>query len=66
MSACMNRGDRVRVVVYGGDTVWRRIWAVTDFGAAICTDDRYEEAVRIGEEPLTVGFRREYIVEVER
>ena len=66
MSACMNRGDRVLVRVYGGDTVRRRIWRVTDFGVAICTDARYEEAVRTGEEPLTVGFRREYIVEVER
>ena len=66
MSACMNRGDRVRVRVHGGGTSLRRIWRVTDFGAEICTDDRYELAVLTGEEPLYVGFRQEYIVEVER
>ena len=65
MSACMNRGDRIRVRVYGGDTVVRRIWRVTATGVAICTDERYAESLHTGQEPLTVGFRCEYIVEVE-
>ncbi len=57
----LRRGDIVLVTLYGGDKVERRVWEPTEFGATICRLEAYEEALRSGEEPVSVGFRREFI-----
>jgi hypothetical protein len=57
----MNRGDRVQVILAGGQGVVRRIWQMTNSGALITTEESYLEAERTGQEPPTLGFRREFI-----
>lgn len=60
-----NRGDRVLITVYGGDKVERRVWLPLLGSAAICTEEMYQTAQQSGEEPVTVGFRYEWIEPVD-
>lgn len=57
----MNRGDRVEVMLAGGDKAERRVWEEREGGVLICTAKGYEEAERTGREPPVIGFRREYV-----
>ena len=56
-----HRGEVVLVTVFGGDKVERRVWEPLDErwgGAAVCTEERYWDAIESGIEPLIVGFKR--------
>ncbi len=66
LRSAIRRGDVVRVEVYGGDFVWRRVWDKAEVGDAvfITTEERYQEALANDEEPPVVGFRWEYVKEV--
>jgi len=57
----MERGDLVKVRVYGGDVVVRRVWEDVGPGVLLCTDKAYERAAATGQEPVCVGFPREDI-----
>ena len=56
------RGDRVRVRVYGGDVVERIVWNMTETGVAITTEEEYRHAIQFDLEPPIVGFRWEFVV----
>lgn len=58
-------GNLVKVRVYGGEVVTRRVVAVSDERVLICREDEYEAAQREGREPVSVGFRKGDIVSVE-
>lgn len=57
----MRRGDVILVTLLGGEQVERRVWEPLESGALVCTPQAYERAVSTGQEPPTLGFRREFI-----
>ena len=58
------RGDRVRLLAFRGEQLERRVWADLGRGVAICSEERYQEALRTGAEPNCVGWPREDVLEV--
>lgn len=58
----MQIGDTVRLKAYGGEIIERRVVAVEGDTVAVCTDQEYAQAAKEGREPLSVGFKREYVV----
>lgn len=57
----MERGELVRVRVYSGEVVPRRVWQDVGRGVLLCTEDGYERAIKTGREPVCVGFPRDDI-----
>ncbi len=57
----VRKGDRVQVLLAGGERVERRVWGVTEDAVLICTSRGYEDAERSGGKPSILGFRREYV-----
>ena len=49
------RGDRVRVEGFGGQTATLRVWEELGRGLVLCSEDGYERLTRGDEAPL-VGF----------
>ena len=64
----LKRGDLVRVEVHGGDLVWRRVWDKAEVGDAvlITKEESYQEAIASGFEPPMVGFRWQYVKEMQQ
>lgn len=58
------RGDRVRLLGYGGREYERRVWRDFGRGVAICTEERFQQALNGGTEPVCVGWPREDVLEV--
>ncbi len=61
----MEIGKRVRLKAYGGEIIERRVVAVEGDTVAVCTEKEYAQAAKEGREPLSVGFRREYVIAQE-
>lgn len=55
----MKRGEIVRVRLYGGEIVLRRVWEDAGSGLLLCTEEAYRHALETGEEPICVGFPRQ-------
>jgi hypothetical protein len=59
----MKRGDRVKVLGYGGRVAILRVWQVRARGALLCSESGYRRAVD-GGELVAVGFPEADIREV--
>ena len=55
-------GDVVRLRAYGGEEIQRRVVEVTKDVILVCREDEYRRAQRQGRQPLSVGFRRTYLL----
>lgn len=58
----MEAGQYVRLRAFGGKVIERRVVRVQRDVIAVCTDAEYHAAQEERREPLTVGFRWEYLV----
>jgi len=60
----VNKGDRIRVTLAGGEQVERLVWDATELGVLVCTQEGFHDAEQSGREPPVVGFRREYVEQI--
>jgi hypothetical protein len=60
----MDRGSEVTVVAYRGIRHHRRVWEDVGEGVLVCSEEDYKRALRLGEEPLTVGFPKQDVFPV--
>jgi hypothetical protein len=52
----MDRGSEVIVIAYRGVPLQRRVWDLSGDGVLVCSEEEYKRALRVGDEPLAVGF----------
>jgi hypothetical protein len=58
----MVKGQRIRLIAYGGEEIIRRVVGETDSTVIVCTDAEYDSAEREGRDPKAVGFPKSTIV----
>ena len=61
----MNRGTKVTAIAYGGKHLRRRVWEDSGNGVMLCTEEGYQRALAMDEEPLCSGFPKSDVVEVK-
>lgn len=59
----MKRGQKVKVRVYGGAVVERRVAETTDRLIYVTAEEEYQAARREGREPNAVGFPRDAVLQ---
>ncbi|MBI4301185.1 MAG: hypothetical protein HY664_01080 [Chloroflexi bacterium] len=59
----MNPGSLIRLRAYGGEEIVRRIVKINPGVVLVCKEEEYQSAQEEGREPISVGFRFEYILE---
>jgi hypothetical protein len=56
----------VNLTAYGNEVITRVVVAVEKGVYFVCKREEYEAAMSEGREPVCIGFRREYVVGLER
>ena len=50
------------VIAYRGVPLKRRVWEDVGPGVLVCSEEEYKRALRLGEEPPTVGFPKQDVL----
>ncbi len=54
----MRRGDPVLVTLLSGEKAKRVVWDVLESSVLVCTPVAYDAALKSGQKPRTVGYRK--------
>jgi hypothetical protein len=59
----MKRGELVRVRVFGGETIDRRVVADKGNYVVVCNEEEYSASIKENREPDGIGFPKEEVSE---
>lgn len=57
----MKTGDLVEAIDFRGRIIVRKVVEISDEIVYICSLEEYDLALRMGKEPISVGFNREFV-----
>lgn len=58
----MDRGSEVTVIAYRGIRLQRRVWEDVGPGVLVCSEEEYNRALQLGQEPPAVGFPKQDVL----
>lgn len=62
----MNEGQLVTLLADGNEVIQRQLVSVENGVLFVCKPEEFEAAKKEGREPVCIGFRREYVLELNK